>query len=241
MLLREVEMGQVLVGTASWMDKSLIASGWYPPEIKTPQERLRFYADRFRVVEVDSSYYALPTARNAQLWAQRTPQGFVFDVKAFRLFTGHHTPPEAFPKDIREAVGPTDKKNLYYQDLPEEITAEMWRRFVTALVPLKQAEKLGAIVLQFPPWFVFRRASLERILNCVRHLAGYKVAVEFRNRTWFDEKHRPDVLAFVREHDLVHVVVDEPQGFSSSIPAVWEVTSPERRSSGSTAATARRG
>jgi uncharacterized protein YecE (DUF72 family) len=193
------------------------------------------------VVEVDSSYYALPTARNAQLWAQRTPQGFVFDVKAFRLFTGHHTPPEAFPKDIREAVGPTDKKNLYYQDLPEEITAEMWRRFVTALVPLKQAEKLGAIVLQFPPWFVFRRASLERILNCVRHLAGYKVAVEFRNRTWFDEKHRPDVLAFVREHDLVHVVVDEPQGFSSSIPAVWEVTSPERRSSGSTAATARRG
>ena len=71
---------------------------------------------------------------------------------------------------------------------------------------------------------MFRRSSLEQILACAQRLAGYKVAVEFRNRTWFDEKHQPDVLAFLRKHSLVHVVVDEPQGFSTSIPAVWEVT-----------------
>jgi uncharacterized protein YecE (DUF72 family) len=111
--------------------------------------------------------------------------------------------------------------------VPEEIIGEIWRRFVTALDPLKQPKKLGAILLQFPLWFVFRRSSLEHILDCAQHLAGHKIAVEFRNRTWFEEKHRPDVLTFVREHDLVHVVVDEPQGFSGRIPAVWEVTSPE--------------
>jgi len=59
-------------------------------------------------------------------------------------------------------------------------------------------------------------------------LEGYQLAVEFRNSTWFNEKHQAEVLAFEREHGLAHVVVDEPQGFSSSIPPVWEVTCQSR-------------
>ncbi len=112
----------ILVGTTSWTDPTLIESGrFYPPEVHTAEERLRYYASQFPIVEVDSSYYALPTARNSKLWVERTPAGFVFDVKAFRLLTGHQTPPEAFPKDLRDQLGPTDKKNPHHRDLPQEI------------------------------------------------------------------------------------------------------------------------
>jgi uncharacterized protein YecE (DUF72 family) len=103
---------------------------------------------------------------------------------------------------------------------------EMWRRFRLALEPLRHAGKLGAVLFQFPPWFYYRRSNLAHIAHCAQFLEGYQIAVEFRNRTWFDDKHRSEVLAFERENALAHVVVDEPQGFSSSIPSVWEVSSP---------------
>ena len=97
-------MGSILVGTASWTDKTLIASGWYPPEANTPEKRLRFYARQFPLVEVDATYYALPAEQTAASWAERTPAGFTFNVKAFSLFTQHPTPVKALPADLREAV-----------------------------------------------------------------------------------------------------------------------------------------
>lgn len=88
-------MGTILTGSASWTDKTLIDCGrFYPAGCKTAEARLRFYASQFPLVEVDSSYYGMPTPQNAQLWADRTPEHFVFNVKAFRLFTGHQTPPD---------------------------------------------------------------------------------------------------------------------------------------------------
>jgi len=88
--------GTILIGTASWTDKSLIDSGrFYPPEAKTPEARLQYYASEFPLVEVDSSYYGLPSERNAALWVERTPDHFTFDLKAFSLFTQHLTPPRA--------------------------------------------------------------------------------------------------------------------------------------------------
>src|ERR1700676_989981 len=131
-------MSKILVGTPSWTDKSLIASGrFYPPKCNTPEERLRFYASQFPLVEVDSSYYAMPTAQVAQLWAERTPPGFTFNIKAFRLFTGHQTAPASLPKDIAAALGPIAKKHLYYKEMPAELVKEMWSRFRSALEPLK--------------------------------------------------------------------------------------------------------
>jgi uncharacterized protein YecE (DUF72 family) len=222
-------MGEILIGTASWADKSLVDSRlFYPKEARSAEARLRYYATRFPLVEVDSSYYAMPAPQVAQLWAERTPEAFVFDVKAFRVFTQHQTPVQVLPPDIRDALGAlAEKKNVYYSDFPPELMNEMWRRFRLALEPLRQARKLGSVLFQFPPWFFYQRSNLQHIAHCAQVLHGYQVAVEFRNRTWFDDKHRSDVLAFEREHSLVHVVVDEPQGFSSSIPAVWEVTCPE--------------
>src|SRR5437588_1717303 len=93
----------ILVGTASWTDPSLIESGrFYPPEAKTPEDRLRFYAQQFPIVEVDSTYYGMPAERTAGLWVERTPERFTFDIKSFSLFTQHPTPPRALPKDIRQ-------------------------------------------------------------------------------------------------------------------------------------------
>ena len=220
-------MSNILVGTASWTDKMLIESGlFYPAAVKSAEDRLRYYATQFPVVEVDSSYYAMPTARNSTLWAERTPDAFVFDIKAFRLFTHHPTSPDALPKDIREALGPVEKKNVYYADMPEELLTELWQRFRAAIMPLQQAGKLGSVLFQFPPWFVYRPSHLEHILRCAELLAGFQLAVEFRHQSWFAEVHREHVLAFEREHGLAHVAVDEPQGFAGSIPAVWEVTCP---------------
>ena len=107
------------------------------------------------MVEVDSSYYAMPKPEVAQLWAERTPQDFTFNIKAFRLFTGHQTSTAALPKDVAEALGPVQKKNLYYKDLPREITEEMWRQYREGIEPLKRSGKLAAVHFQFAPWVAY--------------------------------------------------------------------------------------
>jgi len=218
---------QVLVGTASWTDPTLLECGrFYPSDAKTAEARLRYYAEQFPLVEVDSSYYALPASKTADLWSARTPAGFVFDVKAFRLFTGHPAAPKALPSDLRALLG-SDKPKIYDRDLPSEVRDELWRRFREAIAPLQQAGKLGAVLLQFAPWFIANREGFAQVQHAAQQLQGVRVATEFRNRSWFSDKSRERVLAFQREHGLIHVVVDEPQGSSSSVPAVWEATSAE--------------
>ncbi|HYX58355.1 MAG TPA: DUF72 domain-containing protein [Streptosporangiaceae bacterium] len=105
-------MGQIRVGTAGWTDRTLIAAGWYPAEASTPERRLRYYASQFPLVEVDATYYALPAERTARAWAERTPAGFTFNVKAFSLFTQHPTPVRALPADLREAAGRAGKDRV---------------------------------------------------------------------------------------------------------------------------------
>ena len=220
-------MNKILVGTASWTDKSLIQCGrFYPPNVNSAEERLRYYAHEFPIVEVDSSYYAIPSEQTARQWADRTPDSFVFDVKAFRVFTQHQTAPQVLPKYIAESL-PVSKKTVYYKDMPGELLDALWNEFRAALAPLQQAGKLGVVLFQFPPWFLANKASLGHIEQCVQRMDGFRLAVEFRNETWFYERSRERTFAFEREHGIAHVVVDEPQGFKSSIPSVWEVTSPD--------------
>jgi uncharacterized protein YecE (DUF72 family) len=196
--------------------------------VKTAEARLRYYADEFPLVEVDSTYYALPSARNAALWAKRTPETFVFDVKAFRLLTQHQTEPKFLPPAVRDALGQWDKKNIYYDDLPKELLDEIWREFDAGLAPLVAAGKLGALLFQFPRWFVMRRASFDHLREIRRRLAHHCLAIEFRHESWFsDSRHRDTTLDFLRELGVTNVTVDEPQGLPGSIPALWEVTNPK--------------
>src|SRR5690348_18135199 len=105
--VRSVGMGEVRVGTASWTDRTLIESGWYPPEASTPEKRLRYYARQFPLVEVDATYYALPNRQTATAWAERTPESFTFNIKSFSLFTQHPTRVSALPADLRQAAEKT--------------------------------------------------------------------------------------------------------------------------------------
>jgi uncharacterized protein YecE (DUF72 family) len=220
-------MSQILVGTSSWTDKTLIDCGrFYPPKVKTPEARLKFYASQFPIVEIDSSYYAIPAEKTAQQWVERTPADFVFNVKAFRLLTTHQTQPKVLPKHVSESLAES-RKTVYYKDLPNELLAAVWSEFRAALRPLKDAGKLGTVLFQFPPWFLPHKESLAHIEDCLERMEGFRLAVEFRHAMWFSERGRERTLAFERKHGIVHVVVDEPQGLKTSVPAVWEVTNPE--------------
>ncbi len=224
------EAPRILVGTASWTDKSLLDSKrFYPPEARTAEARLRFYATQFPMVEVDSSYYAIPTAATAQHWALRTPRDFVFNVKAFRLFTGHQTPPVVLPKDIKAALGApsgTDAPMLFYRDVPSELRDALWQRFIEALQPLAAVGKLAAVHFQFPPWVRCDAEGRALVMHCVERMAGFMVSVEFRHASWFDDAQRNATIAFERELGVVHTVVDGPQGFHNSVPQVWETAHP---------------
>jgi uncharacterized protein YecE (DUF72 family) len=221
---------RILVGTASWTDASLLESKkWYPSDVKTPEDRLKFYASKFPFVEVDSSYYTLELAEPAATWVRTTPRGFVFDVKAYRLFTLHQTPPKMLPKDIREALPPLPekKRNLYYKDVPEDVRDELWSRFEQSLEPLRSAGKLGSIIFQIPPWIMPTPDARAHLEECADRLDDYRIAIEFRNKYWLSDRRRRETLAFLRESGLAYVVVDEPQGFRSSVPLIWECTNPD--------------
>jgi uncharacterized protein YecE (DUF72 family) len=218
-------MAEIRVGTAGWTDKSLIDSGWYPAGSGNPEKRLRYYAEQFPLVEVDSAYYALPSEQTATAWAERTPDHFTFNIKAFSLFTQHPTPVKALPTDLREAAGKSGKARVYLKDVDPEVTGQAWDRFLAALEPLRKAGKLGAILLQFPPWFPISRANKDYIVACAERAAPRRVCVEFRNHTWMTDDNQKETLGFLSSRQLPYVCVDEPQGYSNSIPPVLAATS----------------
>src|SRR5246127_36379 len=220
-------MGQIRVGTAGWTDKSLIDSGWYPPDAATPEKRLRYYARQFPLVEVDSAYYALPAERTAAAWTERTPAGFTFNIKAFSLFTQHPTPVRALSADLRESAAIAGKERVYLKDVDPEVASQAGDRFLAALEPLRQAGKLGAILLQFPPWFPISRANKEYIVACAQRVAPDRVCIEFRNRTWMTPDNQEETLGFLEQHRLPYVGVDMPQGHRDSIPPVLAATAPD--------------
>ncbi|HLY66943.1 MAG TPA: DUF72 domain-containing protein [Chloroflexota bacterium] len=220
----------MLAGSCSWADRTLIKEGqFYPASAKTPEARLRYYSERFPIVEADSPYYALPGEEQSQAWAERTPDDFIFDVKAFRLFTLHPAEPKVLPKDLREDL-PADvtaKRRLYMKDLPERAQTQLWRRFRQGIEPLRAAGKLGVVLLQFPPWVFPSDESREHMLRTVEALAGFRLAVEFRHDSWVNDKNRERTLQFLQDHKLTYVCVDEPREVKGNLPPLVEVTTPD--------------
>ncbi|MEU9506101.1 DUF72 domain-containing protein [Micromonospora sp. NPDC048170] len=214
-------MGVIKVGTSSWADRMLLRSGWYPRAANTPAGRLDFYAGRFPLVEVDTSYYAVPVPETTQGWVEATPEGFTFDVKAFSLFTGHPTPVAALPRDLRPAGGPA---RIRRRDLPAATYDELWDRFRAALAPIAAADRLGAVLLQLPPWLARGAAAQRRIAELAERCRPWRVAVELRHGSWFDGPAAVETLAFLRERELSFVCVDMPQGHPSSVPPILFAT-----------------
>jgi uncharacterized protein YecE (DUF72 family) len=213
--------GEIRVGTASWTDKTLLASGWYPNEADNPEKRLSYYASKFPMVEVDATYYAPPAEQTAALWAARTPDDFLFNIKAFSLLTGHPTKVSAIYKDLRPE---TDKRNVYPDDLEPAAYEGVWERFLSALDPLVQHKKLGAILFQFPPWFTIRRSNKQYLLEVAKRCSPLRVAIELRHKSWFEGDNADETVEFLRRHQLPFVCVDMPQGHNSSVPPVLAAT-----------------
>ena len=221
---------RIRIGVASWTDPSMTAPGvFYPDRVTSAEARLRYYASRFPLVEVDSTYYAIPARRMAELWVQRTDQDFVFNVKAHALMTGQPSEVSRLPKDIRQALPGelVTKARIYASELPDEIRDAVWASFLSAIEPLRESGRFGALLLQYPRWVGPSRANAAMIEDARHRLEGWPAAVEFRNSAWLDERTRERTLALLRRNALAYVCVDSPPGFASSVPALAEATSPK--------------
>jgi uncharacterized protein YecE (DUF72 family) len=220
---------RVLTGTCSWTDKTLVEeTDWYPRLTMSAEERLQFYAAHFPLTEVDSTYYAPPAEQQAALWAQRTPPGFRFDVKAYSLLTGHPTRPGSLWRDLRDALPAEvqEKRNLYAHHLDAEALDEAWRRFAAALRPLHEAGKLGTVLFQYPRWFGPRRENRDELKALPERLPDYKVCVEFRAPAWLaEERDRERTLGLLEELGLVLACVDAPE--VSGLPRLFAITNPD--------------
>jgi uncharacterized protein YecE (DUF72 family) len=225
-----VQGAKVRVGTASWTDPTMIRPCvFYPPGADSPEERLRYYASLFPVVEVDATYYALPTRQMGEAWLKRTPPEFTFDIKGHALMTGQPSEPKRLPKAIRERL-PAElqgKPRIYGKDLPRDLLDEIWEAFRDGIIPLHSAGKLGAVFLQYPRWFFPSSQSREAILEAQQRLGDIALAVEFRSASWLNEKNAERTIGFLEDHAIPFVMVDAPQGMRSSLPPVTAVTSPD--------------
>ena len=219
--------GRILLGTSSWTDPTLVKDGgFYPPGTTSAEARLKFYATRFPLVEVDSTYYYPPSERNSVLWIERTPSDFTFNIKAYSLLTNHPTRPDSLYGDVKAELGPDllSKRFCYREQLAAPLLEQVWQRFRDALMPLHSAGKLGAVLFQFPQWFTISRASKAYIEECAGRLPDYRVAVEFRHESWLREDNLEETLGLLEQLDLPFVCVDMPQGFTSSVPSVTAAT-----------------
>lgn len=224
-----VRGGSIRVGTASWTDPTLTRPGvFYPRGATTPEDRLRYYASRFSLVEIDATYYALPSRKMAELWLARTPPHFTFDCKASALMTGQPMEVKRLPTELRAELPESlrEKARIYGKDLPPTLYDAVWRYFVDALQPLHSAGKLGSVLLQYPRWFTPRAENREALLDARERLGDIMSAVELRNALWFNERNAERTVRFFEDHDVPFVMVDEPQGFASSVPPLVAITSP---------------
>jgi uncharacterized protein YecE (DUF72 family) len=211
----------IRIGTCSWADEAL-SKYFYPPKFPA-KERLVYYAEHFDTVEVDSTYYRLPSESMVKGWAERTPDGFTMHVKAFGLMTRHPVKLEVLPEDL-QTVMPVDERGRVDRP-PRELRGEVFRRFLEALEPLRACGKLGGILFQLPSYIVYKDRSLEYLEWAREQLGGDTMLVEFRHRSWLDDENRAETLAFVESIGAAYVTVDAPKSDSAknlvaTVPAV---------------------
>jgi len=214
----------IRIGTCSWADQSL--SKFFYPKGTPARERLSYYGERFDTVEVDSTFYRLPSPEMVAGWADRTPDGFLMHVKAFALMTRHPVKLEQLPPDLRGEAGVDDKGRV--ERPSRELRGEVFDRFRAALEPLREAGKLGGILFQWPPYVVRKPLSLDYLAWARERLGGDDMLVEFRHVSWLEEEARAATLAFLEELRATHVIVDAPriEGAKNLVPTVVALTSP---------------
>jgi uncharacterized protein YecE (DUF72 family) len=214
----------VRIGTCSWADESL--SKYFYPKGVPAKERLAYYAQHFDTVEVDSTYYRLPSDSMVEGWAERTPPEFTMHVKAFGMMTRHPVKIDTLPPDLRESVEADERGRV---DRPSrEVRAEVFRRFLESLEPLRTEGKLGGILFQLPPYIVSKPSSFEYLEWAREQLGDDDMLVEFRHRSWLEEDARAETFAFLERIGANYVTVDAPRSDTAKnlVPSVPAVTGP---------------
>ncbi|MGH9061835.1 MAG: DUF72 domain-containing protein, partial [Acidimicrobiales bacterium] len=217
----------VRAGTSSWADRSLVREGsFYPKKTMSARERLGYYCDQFPLAEIATTYRFPPTPDLARQWAERTPEGFTFDVRAWSLLTGNPTFPDSLYEDLQPHVRPTtrDRRRLYPAHLTPESLDECWHRFAHALEPLRQAGRLGIVTLRYPSWFGPRPEAWAELARIPDRLPGLACAVELVSPKWFAGDACDDTLEFLEEHGLGFVCVDGPVAEGRGGPPVVAAT-----------------
>ena len=218
---RERPAGRILVGTASWTDPGFVAD-WYPKKLPAAR-RLAWYAEHFRLVEVNSTFYAVPPAARVRNWCDQTPDGFVFDVKLHRLLSRHSTPVRMLPSGLRKPAGGGDKAVL-----TPKLEAALVEVILESLAPMEAAGKLGALLLQLSPSFGPKSHSLAELDHLLDRLAGRRVAVDLRNRNWLSDDRRDETFDYFRKRRVSWVTVDAPPGDHFMIMPAADVVTDRR-------------
>lgn len=214
----------IRIGTCSFADDALVKA-WYPKKVRTGEERLRYYAEWFDTVEIDSTFYRMQPPETVAKWAERTPDDFVFHVKAFAPLTRHPVKLEALPEDVQERAEANERGRVEY--LPRDLRAEVFAAFREMLEPFRESNKLGGVLFQMPPYFVFRASALEYLEWAQEQVQGDTMLVEFRHRSWMDDEHRTETLSFLEQRGMTNVIVDAPRSEAKNlIPTVVALTSP---------------
>ncbi len=211
------------MGTASWTDPGFVER-WYPKGMPAG-ERLAWYAQHFEMVEVNSSFYAIPDLRMVERWCRATPDGFIFDVKLHQLLSRHAAAAKLLPPALRKRAD-TDAKGKVV--LTPEIEAAVAREILRGVELLRAAGKMGALLLQLSPAFSPGKHELNELAPLLDLLGENRVAIEFRNRNWTQGEHLPELLAFLQAHSATLVSVDTPEDehFTIMPPDLDEITNP---------------
>jgi len=225
-------MGDVVIGTCSWTDPTMVER-WYPRGVSSAEARLRYYASRFDTVEVDSTFYGLPRREYAENWARRTPDGFTFHIKAYGLMTWHEVDERSLHPDLRGYEYERTERGRVR--LPEPaMLEETFRIFAEELAPLREAGKMGGVLMQFPPYFAAtdpkrtaRHLDYLESAQTMLEPVGAPMLVEFRHPSWVTGAQRGRTMRFLADHDMAYVSVDAPQfPERSTMPPLAEATAP---------------
>ena len=184
---------------------------------------------RYRVLEYASTAAGPLTERAARNLVERTPDGFVVDVRAHRLLTQHSSPADALWPEVRDKLPQSarGKPVLFPDELPATVLDTALDRFVASIAPLQEFSKLGAVIFQFPSYFTPSSKSLDYLAWLRDRCGELPIAIELRRREWLNTKHREETLAFLEAHKLIYVCVDAPQGVDTSVPPIAPATSPD--------------
>ncbi|HEX3176583.1 MAG TPA: DUF72 domain-containing protein [Methylomirabilota bacterium] len=217
------------IGLSAWTDKSMLEEGhFYPRKTMSAEERLWWYSRFFDVVEVNSSFYAIPSVETTTAWVTRTSPSFLFNVKALGILTGHHGEASRLPDALRVLL-PRGLRGKRAGRIPNDAfgaEARAWAltELRAAVRPLAEAGKLGYVLFQLAPWVKRSEESLEYLASLPARLPDMDVAVEFRSRSWFGP-HTDETLKFLAAHRLTYVCIDGPRG-RATVPSLSALTSP---------------